>query len=717
MPRTFAAALLVIAILAESTVVVAQESADEPIARAAAKALDEARAIVALSRELAIEERGTNAQGDQTRRLVRRPLPDPINHTDWSPPSLAPVATPGLPIPAGPDEDWPTDIAIDNAGVVLLANSRGVWLHGVAASQATAVCEAPGADLQWDAEGRRLLVASSTRSAIIAWPGGEVAVDLHARGVNGSLLWAPRGESLWKLTDLFDPDASQPVRVLIRVREVPLDAAASPRDLLTEPRRLATIGTLPSLGLAWGHPTTLYQILPDPAPLWTLDDRFEFTPAPLTQPGQSVDLDPEADAAGRVWFVRAARVIDTGAGVAVSPSARAWIREPSGAERPATAEPTYDIAVSPDGTRVAVLVRRAGRGLVVATSAADLLARDLSAHAQARTEFDTAATAVLDDLRRALAALPLAARFNAQPVDYDTPLALAPGDMAALDGALRAALQTHVGLDLAPDTGAFGQLDGFLRAADGLWSEEPATILALAATYGRTLASQDEVTWELDEVPPSLSNDLQDASVSDNLLYTLHTPYLVAREALAGRLHLDATATELLTRWERPIALVENYDAATVARVVARPLVERGIDDQAPLDDLAPPILGVESPSDAALTLLWYRALKEGDAPVALAAAMALARNNPTSTEALLRAARALHAFEFNEPARLLLDRVAELAPDDLEVWIALGEGWFAHGDLDAAERAYLRARALDATGAYAVQIAAELESIAARRP
>lgn len=709
--------LLLVAAICAGAPATGQPPADDPLAAAAARDLLRAQAIVAASHALAVEERGTAPDGTPTRRLVRRPRPDPINHGQWVPTSLDAIATPGTPLALGPKGEWPRDIAIDDAGTVLIAGAEGVVAHGVDTAGAITIAQAIDADLQWDATGSRLLVAAPQGSAILAWPGGAVLHDLDARGINGALLWAPRGESLWKFSDIFDPDASQAVRILIRVREVPLDPGGEARDLLTEPRRLATIGTFPATGRAWGHPTTLYQILPDPAPIWPLDDQFQFSEAPMTNAGDGVDLDPEADAGGRLWFVRASRVVDTGAGVALSPSARAWMRASDGTETMATGEPTYDVAVSPDGQRVAVLVRRAGSGLVVATSAEALLARDLSAQREARVAFDTAAGQVLDDLRGVFALLSIAEPFRAKPVDYETPLKITPADLAILDSALRDSLRRRVGLELAPDSAALGQLDGFLRAADGLWPEEPATILALAATYGNVLAREPDVRWELDGILPSLSNDMQNASASDDLLYTMHTPFLAAREALAGRLSFDATATELATRWERPISLVENFDAQSVAAVFARPMRDRQLDPEGDLEQLAASILAADEPNDAALTLLWSRGLKEGNVGVALAASMALAENNPTSPEALLRAAEILQALEFNAAASVLLQRAGELAPDDLDVWLDLGEAYFRQNDLDGAERSYRRAQELDRTNGNRLQITDALESIALRRP
>lgn len=78
---------------------------------------------------------------------------------------------------------------------------------------------------------------------------------------------------------------------------------------------------------------------------------------------------------------------------------------------------------------------------------------------------------------------------------------------------------------------------------------------------------------------------------------------------------------------------------------------------------------------------------------------------------------RCSRRWSSTEASTILLKRTAELAPDDLDVCVALGMAYFRQNDLDGAERSYLRARELDTTNAYSLQITSELESIAVRRP
>lgn len=194
------------------------------------------------------------------------------------------MPTTGTPITTPGGKAWPRDIAIDNEGVVIVAASGGVVAYPLNSNEPRTLAKASLADLQWDAIGARLLVAAPEGSAILGWPAGDVVHDLDARGVNGALQWAPDAALRSEASDVFDPDASQPIRVLIRVSELSIDGTGTPRELLTEPRRLATIGTLPALGRAWAHPTTLYQILPDPHPFGPLMTRFSLGG---TRPDQS----------------------------------------------------------------------------------------------------------------------------------------------------------------------------------------------------------------------------------------------------------------------------------------------------------------------------------------------------------------------------------------------------------------------------------------------
>ncbi|NJL09038.1 MAG: hypothetical protein HC900_12965 [Methylacidiphilales bacterium] len=153
-------------------------------------------------------------------------------------------------------------------------------------------------------------------------------------------------------------------------------------------------------------------------------------------------------------------------------------------------------------------------------------------------------------------------------------------------------------------------------------------VVALAALYGNALASEEDVQWFLSGATSDLSNDLTELSaLGPGGYFALHSPFLVAREALSGRLSLVDAANEVLGQPVRPILLTEDFGPDIANRWLVTRAADAGLalDGTETSDDFAAAI--TTYPENEIANLLAYRfARAQND--VALAAVAAHARGD-----------------------------------------------------------------------------------------
>lgn len=685
--------------------------------------LTRARAIVDAS--MAATEPGTFRFCDGTTgtRLVRAPRELDLPRGSWSPAMLESQETPGRVAARFPLEDMPLDFLLADDGSLVVARPERVpqsvapqlieesnplipdLLRVDPAGGQEVFAEGSAGTLQWDAEGTALLRSGLGVYQEVAWPGGEVLRDWSGTASEGYLQYASDGGRVI----LVQPkpalySAELPIRISIEWREAGAEAEAEPAVL-----PLAALGTLPQVDAAWGHARQPYQIDPIPAPLLRLGPDFG-TAGLLTSQNDWVDLDPQAARDGRLVFVRAQRR----GGL----SSRAWttLLNDRQVTRPLTAEPTYDVAISPGGEWIGTLVVREGEAVIVVSETEALLARDLAPAEGSRAAFREAVKRALADVRSAFSGTPQGA--TEQDSDFGNRVVTAPPDRALLetmDLALRNALREHLGLDLARDFRAIGQLDGFFAAIDGLWPEEPATVTAVAAVYGNALvrAGEGEARWSLEGSTAELGYTGREFTVANNILYTLHNPFFAARERLAGLLPLHDLASAVLSAWEQPVYLVENFSAPTAQSVAVEEAARGGLDlnDAEAVTSVTLRNLLADG-ADNDVVLLSAANFFEGaepDSAAALVALFRLAENNPTSAEVLLRLAGALSYEAQDDAAERLAEQAARLRPGDVDVMLAVANLYFDVGELEKSIEAFEHVARIDCGGEAEMVVEEEL--------
>ena len=627
-------------------------------------------------------------------RYAPKPRDLQLPKGSWSPSAPMDLATPGEIVLKFPLTDWPEDIAIDDSGTIVVASEQDIRQFRPNRAEPDLVSDKGARSLQWHPDGKRLLVSGPWQSALDDWPPGMKATDIQI-AAPGLLQFSPDGQRLWSIqneaaaTDILS--AGEAVRVRLRIDVYPFEGATTSTRTM-QPAGYAMAGTLPAFGIAWGHEARPYQLDPRPAPLVLLDADLRPT-GTITQTATTVDLDPQAGPPEFVYFIRALR--------RGGRSSRAWITSlhDGNLERPLTAEPTYDIAVSPGGIQVALLVTRGGEGLLLRTTREAVLARDIEPALAAQAHFQQQAAEALQDVREAFSSMEMGKSQKLGDWGWEVEWPPEDGLMIVMDAALRTALRDRAGLDLPDDFAALGQLDDFLAETDGLWPEEPATVVALAAVYGNVLASNPQVDWALESSLPALSYSMQDFTASDGLMYSLHSPFLVARERLQGRAMLDAAGRELLLRWERPVGLAENFLEGTLNEFLGHRAAEGGLHPGDP-DEMAFEKAALHAPGDDIVQMLARSmALRYGDVSLETLTAFNLAENNPANGRALIMAAQAAQHMQEEEAALRLYDQAAKIAPDDLDVMLAVAIGYFDENRFDEAERLFLLVQRIDRLG------------------
>ncbi|MDK2972051.1 MAG: hypothetical protein PWP23_1806 [Candidatus Sumerlaeota bacterium] len=617
-------------------------------------------------------------------------------------------ATPGEIVASHSFDVLPAALLVDDEGTVVMAESERVVASPRGEATRT-LAEGTASTLQWNAAGTELLASGPGLKKAIAWPDGKVAWDGSTRTeLTGYLVYAPQGDDFWLLRDYVQFDASEDVRIYWKTWEVGRESG-KPRELLHSPSFVSSLGTLPLAGIVWGHQIESHVLFPDPAPIWQIDPQLQSVGVDslvkeepggwrirITRPGEDVDLNPSVDRQGRLLFIRATRRIrGAEGGVLLGPSARVFLSDlhDATAERALTAEPTLDAALSPSGEWIAMLVIRDGKGVVLRARTEDLLARDLSDALEAREEFVTGAKALVEDLRLALATVDKAPPDEAGLYTPPTPALL-----ETMKAALYRGLAHHAGIDLPDDGRALGMLDAYLDEADGLIPEEPATVAAIAAMYGSVLANEANADWMLETAREEMSYSMTQATDTEReFMRTLHAPFYVARERLAGRMPLRATAEELLRGTWMRITLAENFGPETLPTLVNRAAVECGAtNEEEPTAALMERVVLEHPENDVMNRVAESWAIQNDVFGVELAASINRASSHPEVPENLTRAARALESGGYADLAMRLYAKAVELGPDNVDVLIAAAQGNINDGRLDEAEELLKRARAAD---------------------
>ncbi len=624
------------------------------------------------------------------REGVRRvPVAEPvvIPSEPWVPLGGDPIVSPGDGIAEFPLDRRPWALLIDNAGTCVMAgpdevrivpeegDARTLGLSGVTS-------------LAWNADGSLLLADSPDVKRLLLWPSADSEINLLEEGFRGRLHFAPQSGAIWQVTDLIDPDPSSEVRVLLTAVRERAPGGTQDKDLLTGPRALAGIGTLPQVGQAWGHRIRSGMILPRPAPLWLLDD--DLRPSRMiTDSGNDVDFRPVSSADGTIVFLRTRRIIDADDSLRLAASTRAWItslaEESSG--RLLTGEPTYAAAISPNGEHLAFLVERDGMMQLIRTNLDAMAALDFDESQAAIRLFESQVVQTIERLREVWLSTAWHDILEANEIAYEFPLEGAEDVLPLMAKALRDSLAEDHGIVLPDSRAAIGLLDAWLLAADGLIAEENATVLAVGALYGELLAREPDVNWDYLAILPAFSNDLLETTEAEGDLYRLHSPFLAAREAIAGRLPLTEAASQALGDQRRAVGLVENFGTRARAGFAISELQRAGIEtDGEVATDTWRRIADEQTGNMIANEAAWSAATARGEAGIAFAAAMNMARHNPTSPRALLRFARELMLAGMDGAAMTLFDQAAVLAPDDPEVRLAVATAFFDLYRLDEAE-------------------------------
>jgi len=671
----------------------ADEEAPDPGFEALQRQMDQlTEHLIAESLRKTVEEPFTYHDGRPGMRRVPHAEVAEFQSAEWTPPTLAVTETPGVRVADFPLERRPWALLVDNAGNCVVAHSDRVEIHFAAGD--TATLEVPRVQrLQWNHDASLLLVDSADAKKLVDLPYRRETRDLLAEGFRGRLMFAPNGKAIWQVVDLIDPDPSSEVRVLLASVRARVPGETAEVDVISSPTAIATLGTFPNLGEAWGQRIRAGMILPRPAPIWLLGEDIRPT-IQVTNPGENVDLSPSASDDGRVVFLRTRRVIDGDDGLRLAVNSRAWqssIRQKD-AEYPLTSEPTYGVALSPDGSHVALLVERGGR-IVLLRSALDQLDQETALRAKGGMEaFERQVQRVLERITNAWSTTPWHPVVEADTVSYDEPLPEAEEVLATMATVLEEALAEEHGLVLASGREAIVLLDQWMMHSDGLLEEDNATIVSVAALYGSLIAREDGVEWEASGITPAFSNDLQHASEVYKDLARLHSPFYAAREAIAGRLSLVTAAAEALGREDVPVGLVENFGERTGASFAVSEVRRSGVDVDAPVPIEVWKRIAEEQPHYViANEAAWSAATARNEGGVAFAAAMNLAEAAPTNPRRLMRFAHEMVLAGLDETALRLYDHAAVLAPEDPEVRLAVANAYFGLYRYDEAELLFLR--------------------------
>ncbi len=587
----------------------------------------------------------------------------------------------------------PHDAVALNDGAVVVAKEDAVLL---VKGQRWSTLLDEGADyLQLDAEGKRLLVQHRSRIWILS------GVDfrdqkLYQEHPRGRAWWALKGNKLLFVEEQLNLDATQKRRIRLKLSSFDPESEEV-READWAPRsRYAALGTLPSAGKLWGHLSQAYQIDPLPAPLLELEDG---TPKGfLTSTDRAADVHPSADQPGNLFWIRTwKRNGNTG---------RGYFRdapETPGSGKPFTARPAYTVSVSPSGEFIVYTIRNEqGRYEVrrIDRAALDMYESRLAAFRSANKELLSNALGLSDDLHKALRKTALGDAIREEglvrsldaPPDVETTREMAD--------ALRSSMAKRFGLEMEAGMPELVAVDALMERIGDYLDETPGLILALAGVFSE--AVEESPAWYLEDASKNLNMDIMEPTTGDDLSYTAVAPFGIARERISGRLSLAEEAARINETAERPIYLVENFGAATLQGIEFEEWKKSGLpEDTFSLQQLNDYLDAVESNNDVVNLIIYSTARREKAEPLRLKAALALARENPTSSTALRLLGEALSDQYYTEPACEVYALAVLLDPRETGLRLSFADCLLSLNDLAGAEEQYDLIRLLDTAGIY----------------
>jgi tetratricopeptide (TPR) repeat protein len=592
----------------------------------------------------------------------------------------------------------PPALAITNAGAVLFGDGSATWYLAVDGS-VRRLHDTTASVLQLDADGERLLLKHGSELVILTGPEFSRIERRTTLPVEGTAAWLDAGHLLLA-RDHVVFTATERRRVVLDIYLYDLATGTAMPAPWADESPLAAIGTLPPLGIMWGHLVTPWRAEPMPAPILRLQDGI--VAGIMTGRPRVADTHPTAARDGALLWVRTWRHGST--------TGRAYWKPPGLGEDGAvelTTAPTHRAAVSPDGGWLVVAVQgRDGVELRRASRAEVDAQLDAARTRRAATEARAARYQALEArLAARLAALPigrslLQADFG--PVLADVPT---PADCDLLADALLAELQA-LGLAEGADWPA---LEDALAEVAPFVDEHPALVLAVGGLYARALGP--DATWLLDTATTgTLTADVSAVTLGDGLSHRVALPFGAAREILAGRRGLLRAAPSLAHAAGTPLFMAENYGEDTRRAVLDDLIARAGVD---PLAMGEGPLVEYLARPDAepAVAMLAIRFGRIAGRPaLRLAGAMALATAVPQSADALLDLGDALADSYLYEEAIPILERACIAAPESLDAHLALCDAHIVVGDLAAATALLDRARELDPGGTEAELIASRVD-------
>lgn len=592
--------------------------------------------------------------GESTRSLGRRlPPPKP----------LVPPTPRAAPLPPGkrllaldPSEGIPNAVQPLADGRVLLAwNDR---IEAVTDTGARSTLYHFGArQLRPDATGDRLLVATNGAPGLLILDANNLAElrRIEASFEGAQVYWWTDEGALLMVPERINFSANEEVRIMIQAWLLPLDTLEAVLASFGT-ARFSSLGFDAPTGIGWAVLRTPYLITPMPGPLLRLVDGAPS--GELTRTRDASDHYPAGAMDGSLYLVRTRRV--DGA------SGRLLRRGPEGVEDLLTATPTYRVGVRPRDGLLAFIASDAAHApaaLWVATNA-ECVANTGAIHDFGEPWRIEQLARVEATLRAEFAKLPIAAESEELPFGTVLLRPFTAAELQELTMQFRQAVAALDGTPLTADLAGMQRLDNLLTEAEGLWTEHPAMLGAIAGFIGETLATAG-AQWEWRGATEDLSTEFAAVVVSDGLTMTMALPFAAARDALSGDLALAEFTQALITTAHRPIFLVENAGDQTRAVLQLRELAVLDLDNtELQLEELLAAI-GIAPSNDTVLLLTYSVAKENDDFGVMAACGHQLAANNPASAEAFALLGEALQGAGYRDEALAAMDWSAELAGAD----------------------------------------------------
>lgn len=631
----------------------------------------------------------------------RRPIP-----TKTSPlPSieLPSVGSPS-PLPIGTLllklSDKPNSMAINNQGGVIYATEKEV-VYYLTKHSAFSLLETPASWVQFDEKGERLLVQYQNNVYILSGENYSEKQTL-SEVPSGKVYWGTEEDQLLIVHESISMDPSLKQRVAIELYLYDLKTETfSPHDW----KPLSTwsaLGTLPTLGKMWGHFSQPHLINAIPAKLAMIENGVPT--GFYTDTDSAADILPCADNKGNFLWIRS-----YGYG---SSSGRAWIRNLDDEKTPQwqiTAEPTYQVAISPSGDYLGLCtLNNSTKQFEIRKSRVAFLEQNVE-YFKFFQERDQS------NRQKALEMEKKIVQFFSDAITENPTLSRVEFKEPPTQEMVRASqkifakyLKENFLLSIPPGIEGLMVLDLFITQAGAYIGETPPVILAVAGYFADAMSPDGK--WMLDQATVNLSSGEIQQSSTDSLSYTAVLPFLIAQEAMAGRLSLAETALDLRASSKKPVYFVENLNADTLVRITETEWIRAGLSPT----ELNPEKLIKVIASGKATSPVNLFSIDIGhdyELPdVSMQAALNLAKENPTSAQAMSLLASELVTQYKDDLAIDVLTAAIHLDPFDSYLYLTLGDSHTALNSLEEAEKFYLQARELDITETYSSVLTGRFE-------